>query len=78
MVKPDRRMPMMMGIQRFESGKKDLRDEPQSGAPKTAMNESNSVWIATESTLKIPDNLICFGVTASLTELLDCPMYIII
>ena len=27
-------------IRRFQSGKKDIRDEPQSGAPKTVMNEN--------------------------------------
>ena len=27
-------------IRRFQSGKKDLRDKPRSGAPKTAMSEN--------------------------------------
>ena len=27
-------------VRRFQSGKKDLRDDPRSGAPKTAMNEN--------------------------------------
>ena len=32
--------PVCRWIRRLQSGKKDLRDDPWSGAPKTAMNEN--------------------------------------